>query len=54
MLAPEQSVIYGDTEDLGGMHHVQGVVSAGEGWGWLGIVARLKNITTVLLWLRVT
>ena len=33
MLVQGQSVIYGNAEDLGGMHDVQGVVSDGEGWG---------------------
>ena len=33
MLVPGQSVIYGNAEDLGKMHVVQGVVSDGEGWG---------------------
>ena len=32
MLVPRQFVIYGDAEDLGGMHEVQGVVSDVEGW----------------------
>ena len=33
MLTLGQSLIYGDAEDLGGMHDVQRVVSDGEGWG---------------------
>ena len=43
MMVPGQSVIYGDSEDLGRMHDFQVVVSDGEGWGLGGGCGEVKE-----------